>query len=162
MEVVCFPEYWFLPDTTWQYIPKVHNPINNAIRRTFCNRWGQSEYWEDEEGWAYTQRSFFSNRLCTHCSSFCTSVTYSNGMNYPSIIHVVSVIHIVSLGQVFCTVLMTYLTCLESLYDWLDWINILLLLLSSSSNFSLLNLSCETFTYPGMCNQQQYAWWSYL
>lgn len=49
------------------------------------------------------QRSFFSHRLCTHCSSFCTSVTYSSGMNYPSIVHVVSVVHKVSLGQVLHT-----------------------------------------------------------
>lgn len=39
------------------------------------------------------QRSFFSKRLCTHCSSFCTSVTYSNVMNYSGIVHVVSVVH---------------------------------------------------------------------
>lgn len=39
------------------------------------------------------QRSFCSNRLCTHCSFFCTSVTYYNGRNYPSIVHVVSVVH---------------------------------------------------------------------
>jgi len=55
------------------------------------------------------QRSFFSKRLCTHCSSFCTSVTYSNVMNYPCIVHVVSVVHKVPLGQVFRTVLMMYL-----------------------------------------------------
>jgi hypothetical protein len=70
-----------------------------------------------KSGHVLRQRSFFSHRLCTHCSSFCTSVTYSSGMNYPSIDHVVSVVHKVSLGQVLHTVFMTYLTCLESLYD---------------------------------------------
>jgi hypothetical protein len=63
------------------------------------------------------QRSFFSHRLCTHCSSFSTSITYSNGMNYPGIVYVVSVVHKVSLGQVLHTVLMMYLTYPESLYD---------------------------------------------
>jgi hypothetical protein len=58
-----------------------------------------------KEGQHVLKRSFFSNRLCTHCSSFCTSVTYSSGMNYPGIVHVVSVVHKVSLGQVFCTIL---------------------------------------------------------
>lgn len=65
------------------------------------------------------QRSFFSKRFCTHCSSFCTSATYSNGMNYPGIVHVVSVVHKVSLGQVFCTVLMTYLN-VSRVTDWTE------------------------------------------
>jgi hypothetical protein len=47
---------------------------------------------------------FFSNRLCNYCSSFCTSVASSHGMNYPRLVHVGSVVDKVALAQVLHTV----------------------------------------------------------